>query len=110
MSRHGNIERRQTMRAEMQADCYAGKNCDQIKPRWNCYADGDKQDEDLSGPIMLDTRRFPPGTTVVISEPLCPKCSELRGPKFPTPKRGPLFDPKCDCGFDWEAWTHEQYG
>lgn len=110
MSRSGKVERRQTMRAEMQANCYGGKTCDKIVPHWNCYADGDKQDENLSGSIILGTRRWPPGTTVVISEPLCPKCSEPRESKFSPAKRGPLFDPKCDCGFDWEEWTHEQYG
>lgn len=98
-----------TMRAEMKPDCYGGKTCDKIVPRWNCYADGDKQDEDLVGPIKLDPRHFPPGTTVVVREPVCPKCGEPRGRKFPTPKRGDLFDAKCDCGFDWQDWTLNKY-
>jgi hypothetical protein len=100
---------RQTMRAEMRPNCYGGKTCDKIVPRWNCYADGDKQDDNLTGAIKLDPRSFPPGATVVISEPICPKCGETRSHKFPPTKRGPRFEPKCDCGFDWEAWTLGEY-
>lgn len=110
MSRTAKVERHQTMRAEMVADCYAGKKCDQIRPHWNAYCEGDKQDDDFDGPLVLDMRQFPPGTMVIVSEPVCPKCGEVRSPKFPQPKRGPIFAKKCDCGFDWEAWTHEQYG
>jgi hypothetical protein len=97
------------MWADMEPDCYGGNTGDQIRPRWNTYADGDKEGgyEDL---LTLDPATFPPGTKLVISIPGCPNCGE---PWFPDPIRyeagGPLYHGKCDCGFDWDAWVLEQY-
>jgi hypothetical protein len=103
------VDTRETMWAEMKPDCYGGQNCDQIRPRWECYAAGDMESEDGLKTISLAARTFPPGTRVVVQEPVCPQCGETRSIKYPPPKRGPLFDDKCDCGFDWKAWTLEQY-
>lgn len=103
------IESRETIWFTMQPDCYGGKTCDQIVPKWHCYADGDKDSDYQYQPLLLDPRRFPPGTKIVVSEPVCPQCGDARSPKHPEPKRGPLFDPKCDCGFDWESWTLNEY-
>lgn len=97
------------MHAEMKPDVYAGASCDRVRPQWNCYCEGDKEAEDGSSILKLAARTFPPGTTVVVSEPVCPNCGEGRALKFPTPSRGPLFAGRCDCGFDWDAWTLEQY-
>lgn len=99
----------ETMRAEMKPDVYAGKTCDQVEPRWWCYADGDKDGDWEHEPLTLDARLFPPGTKISIEEPICPKCDETRSPILPTPKVGPTFAPKCRCGFDWDQWTLEQY-
>lgn len=90
-------------------DVYAGKTCDQVEPRWHCYADGDKDSDDQREPLKLDPRRFPPGTKITVEEPICPKCSEPRSIKHPQPKRGSLFVDKCGCGFDWVEWTLNQY-
>ncbi len=103
------IKTRETMWAEMKPDCYGGKSCDQIVPHWNIYADGDKQDDYMRAPIRLAARMFPPGTRVVVHEPLCPQCDEPRLMKYPTPQRGSLYADKCDCGFDWVAWTLGEY-
>ena len=97
---------RATMWAEMRPNCYGGKTCDQIEPVWHCYADGDKDSDDIHKPLELDPRTFPPGTKVTIEEPLCPDCQELRHLKSSDP---PAFEDKCDCGFDWVAWTLDQY-
>jgi hypothetical protein len=99
---------RETMWAEMTPDCYGGATCDKIVPRWYAHADGDR-DGDYEGTLKLASRTFPPGTKIVISEPLCPKCEALREPIYPTPKRGPLYSGKCECGFDWDEWTLEQF-
>lgn len=99
----------QTMRAVMSPDCYGGKTCDKIVPRWHGYCDGDKESEMFHEPIKLDARQFPPGTVVVVTEPACPECGEPRSRKFPPPKRGDLFEAKCDCGFDWQTWTLNEY-
>jgi hypothetical protein len=103
------VELRETMWAEMSPDCYGGSNCDRIVPGWNAYADGDMEAEDGIATLRLAARTFPPGTRISISEPCCPKCGETRSAIYPTPKRGPLFADKCDCGFDWKAWTLDNY-
>lgn len=94
------IKYQEIMWATMQPDCYDGENCDQIRPQWNAYADGDKEGgfEDL---ITLNPSNFPPGTKVVISVPCCPyeRCGL------------PAFDVNtpCNCGFDWKEWTLNKY-
>lgn len=100
---------RETMWAEMKPDCYGGETCDQIEPRWYTYAAGDKQGGYEHDPLILDARGFPPGTKIVISEPVCPKCGDQREHIFPHPETGVAFVNKCDCGFDWDAWVLEQY-
>lgn len=100
---------RKTMWAEMAPDVYGGRTCDQIVPQWSCAAEGDKGDSDTQRVLELAARTFPPGTKVEIHEPLCPRCGELRHPKFPAPKRGPLFSGQCECGFDWDAWARDRY-
>ncbi len=103
------IKRRETMRAEMKPDLYDGPGCDQVRPRWWCYAEGDKDGDWENTPLALDARLFPPGTTISIEEPTCPKCEETREPIIPVPTIGPVFGAKCRCGFDWDNWTGEQY-
>ena len=102
-------ELRETMWAEMKPYCYGVVRCDRIVPQWDAYADGDMESDDGLKVLRLAARTFPPGTRVVISEPCCPNCGEVRSAIYPPPKRGPLFPPKCDCGFDWEAWTVDRY-
>lgn len=102
------IRHEETMWAEMKPDTYAGKNCDQIRPQWECHADGD-MDSDTQETIKLSARTFPPGTKIVISEPVCPKCSERREPQFTKPNRNVVFSGPCRCGFDWDKWVKEQY-
>jgi hypothetical protein len=100
---------RETMWAEMKPDLYGGKNCDKLVPQWSCYAEGDKDGEDGLTALELAARTFPPGTKVVVSEPLCPDCGQVRCPKFPTPARGAIYAGPCECGFDWDAWVESQY-
>ena len=100
--------RQATMWAEMKPDLYGGKTCDKEVPRWEVYADGDK-DSDTTRSIALAARCFPPGTRITIEEPCCPQCGETRAPIYPYPKRGPLYAGKCQCGFDWDDWVAQQY-
>lgn len=103
------MNRRETLTAEMKPDCYGGETCDQIRPRWYCYAAGDKQGDYEHEPMTLDARLFPPGTRISVEEPVCPDCGDAREPILPTPATGPVFGSKCRCGFDWEAWTLSEY-
>lgn len=83
------------MWAEMKPDCYGGETCDQIEPRWECFALGDKDSEHSAADIILDPTRFPAGTQITISVPVCPECGEQVE--------------ICTCGFDWRAWVIEKY-
>lgn len=103
------MKRFETMRAEMQPDCYGGKDCDQIRPRWFTYAVGDKDADITEGPLGLDANCFPPGTQVIVMEPVCPKCSEGREPIFEDGRHA-RYEQRCRCGFDWDTWTRETYG
>lgn len=99
---------RQTMWAELKPDVYGGPRCDKIVPMWTTSAEGDKGDGDTARVLSLDSRVFPPGTTVVISEPLCPQCGDLREINM-LRKRSPLYSGPCACGFDWDGWVRDAY-
>jgi hypothetical protein len=103
------IKRRETMRAEMKPDLYAGLGCDEVAPRWWTYADGDKDGDFEHKPLALAAGLFPPGTTISIQEPVCPKCEETREPNYKDGKYLPGFKAKCRCGFDWDTWTGAQF-
>lgn len=103
------IRLRETMRAEMKPDVYAGPTCDQVEPRWWTYADGDKEGGYEHEPLALDAKLFPPGTVITVEEPVCPKCEEPREPNYKDGKYLPGFAAKCDCGFDWDNWVGEEY-
>lgn len=103
------VELQETMWAEMKPDIYVGPNCDRHKPEWEVYADGD-MDSDKLTMLKLSARLFPPGTKIVISEPVCPNCGERREPK--NPGRGasaPNYAGPCRCGFDWDSWVEGEY-
>ena len=86
---------REIMRATRKADCYSGPGCDEIRPLWNVYAEGDKQDDTINEALQLAPDTFPAGTRVTVEIPVCPNCDD---------------DAECcSCGFDWKAWTLEQY-
>jgi hypothetical protein len=83
------------MWAELQVDVYDGPNCDQHRKYWNAYTDGDMQDDNFEGDLVLSLKNYPHGTKVTISIPECPKCYETTD--------------TCNCGFDWKNWVEEQY-
>lgn len=101
---------RDVMWATMEPDCYHGKDCNKILPRWNAYADGDKQG-DYENKLTLDSRDFPPGSKVVISVPVCPNCefSADYAVYNNYPKKTDFQNLKCECGFDWTDWTYNEY-
>lgn len=88
------------MWAEQKPDVYAGEKCDEHEAQWDMFCDGDK-DGDVGKTINLLASKFPAGTKVVVSYPVCPKCDELTA-DF-------AQDEKCPCGFDWHNWVDEQY-
>jgi hypothetical protein len=83
---------------EQKPDLYSGDNCDQTRPRWHGYAEGDKEGG-FDETIELTPDRFPPGTIVKVLVPACPDCG--------------LDMQSCSendtCDFDWDQWIQSRY-
>ena len=97
-----NTEYTDILTVELKVDCYAGENCDQHQKYWNCYAADDMQDEALSPDdhkFSIDLKDHPPGTKIIVSEPICPKCGLT------------FFDcnPDPDCDFSWSGFAEDLY-
>ena len=94
--------------AEMHPDLYDGESCDQVKPQWNSSMEGDKNSEEGIEVIDYPALAYPPGTKITISIPCCPKCGNPADSNSIMPgERYEISD--CDCGFNWNNWTDEQY-
>lgn len=91
--------------AELQADCYAGENCDEVEKQWKAFAHGDKDSEILTGNFEIDPTILPIGTKITISVPECPDCKTacelLGGGKFGCMDQ--------NCKFNWDDWVLSQY-
>lgn len=98
-----------TQGAEMAPDLYAGDTCDQEKPRWRIWSEGDMGDHDYIDTAKLAAKHFPPGTKITIEVPCCPRCDEPLdcGPNPET--KAIEYPATCDCGFDWKAWVADRY-
>lgn len=99
------IKYRQIGGAEMHPDLYHGGNCDEVKPLWNGWMEGDKQGEEGLEDICYPAKPFPPGTKIVISVPKCPKCGTAA--ENTAVCGGFIGDVACD--FDWKNWAEERY-
>ena len=91
-------------RYEMQPDCYGGKNFDEHIPQWWGYCDGDKQDDTTRQSIVFDPKDYPPGTKIVVTSPVCPKCDEVYENCMVRGYGGPN-----ECDFDWKKWAEGKY-
>ena len=106
---HNNAEKmEEIMWAEMAPDVYGGENCDEIVPMWIGCGEGEKDGEEKLGDVLeLSAKTFPPGTTVIISVPVCE--GEFAGSAC-DPNADFAKDGKCQiCGFDWKQWTLDRY-
>jgi len=112
------MELRETMWAEMKPDVYSGDSCEQHRPNWYSYADGDKQGGDDGNELSLNAEAFPPGTKIVVSEPVCPSCGETPGRSFepeeimPEHGDGKPFKEflwRCGCDYDWRGLASNEY-
>jgi hypothetical protein len=116
MKGHQHMIKRETMWADMKPDCYGGKSCEQIVPKWSCYAEGDKDGEGGVALLSYHPILFPPGTKIVVSQPVCPTCNEVpsrsMNPVEITGEGGDKWQEykwSCDCDFDWREWAIDQY-
>lgn len=95
------MEFTETERIRQEPDVYDGPNFDQHRPRWITSYPKEGDDE-IEGNVILAAEDFPPGTRIIIQEPICPKCGEIyencmvRGGDNP-------------CDFDWKQWVDETY-
>ena len=99
----------------MQPDCYGGRSFAELRPRWWGYAEGDKEG-DYTKNLQLASVTFPPGTKVVVHEPVCPKCGEvptrsLEPQTFKTEDDDTVteFHWSCGCDFDWRGFALDHY-
>ena len=99
-----DIELVETEWFEMKPDVYGGKDFDEHIPMWNGYADGDKQDDTTRQPLVFDPKDYPPGTKIVVKEPVCPKCGEVFENCMVRGCGG-----GNDCDFDWKEWAEDRY-
>lgn len=93
-----NLEYRDVMWAEMKPDVYDGDKCDQVRPRWWAYADGD-MDGDFIEKIDIDCKHFPAGTKISVSVPCCPKCHQ----------DADMCESDDGCDFDWKHLVECEY-
>ena len=91
----------ETERIRQEPDVYDGPNCDQHRPRWmtSYIKEGD---DEIEGDVILVAKDFPPGTQIIIQEPICPKCGEIYENCIVRNANDP-------CDFDWKEWTEEMY-
>lgn len=93
----------ETMWAEHRVDIYAGPTHDQHKSAgWYGYADGDMDDGEIhQKSISHHVRHHPPGTIIVVKEPICKKCHQARSIC--------QEDKEPKCVAFWRRWDEEQY-
>lgn len=92
--------------AEMKPDVYGGPNYDEHIPKWDVWAEGDK---DGPGPmdaeLVLYAGIWPPGTKVTVEVPCCPKCglpASINALEL-------IMNEFCECGFNWKEWATNKY-
>lgn len=83
--------------AEMHPNVYGGEECDEIIPMWKSYFEGDKEGDHSKDDLVFDPSLYPPGTKIIIKEPVCPECQDIK--EFCSD----------DCKFDWKEWTLNKY-
>lgn len=92
---------RRIMEAELAVDVYDGETCDQHRPYWKGWGEGDKDAaSEIGDTIELSIAKFRPGTQVFIYEPVCPQCEQARE----------LCEGDQDCDYDWRERDEIHYG
>lgn len=93
-----DVSYKATMWAEMKPDLYAGKNCDEVRPTFECNTDGDMGSESIDI-LTLDATTFPPGTKITVQVPCCPDCGQ----------EVEMCKEDEGCNFDWDEWRDNEY-
>jgi hypothetical protein len=107
-----NNEVRLMERAEwvMEPDCYSGKTCDKMRPRWmTSYPKEGKEEDGETLKLEIDAASMPPGSRVVIEVPVCPQCGDPADIMVDVLSKHKRW-PRCTCGFSWNKWAREKLG
>lgn len=100
------------MWAELKLDVYCGKKCDESRPQWEAFFEGDMDSDTSTKDISLGVDYFPPGTKVSVKIPQCPDCTLPRMTHASHKNDGSVVishESKCECGFDWLEWEQNEY-
>lgn len=82
------------MQAERRIDFYGGKNCDEEIAEWDTFCEGDMDGESIIDPLKLCPKTFPAGTRVIVQQPCCPDCNQIRE----------ICEDDTNCDFKWSEW------
>lgn len=85
--------------AEMTPNIYGDEKSNEIIPQFKSYHEGNKDEEISKEPIVLKPEHFPPGTKIIVKEPVCPKCDLC----------ATICQELKDCDFDWKTWINNEY-
>jgi len=100
------------MWSELKLDVYCGKKCDESRPQWETFCEGDMDSDTSTEDIRLTVDYFPPGTKVLVKIPQCPDCTLPRMTNATRDGDGKLtvlHESKCECGFNWVSWEQDKY-
>jgi len=101
------------MTAEVEADVYAGDNCDEVTKHFRTYCKDDMDADTNTDDIIISLKDLPPGAKILVRYPCCPDCGMARFDTFKSIEGGRMeivgHDSKCDCGFDWDEWVLNKY-
>ncbi len=91
-----NQEYLQIGEAELLDDVDNGEHEDELRPVWS--GSFFEEEKTLLGyEIKFSSAAFPPGTQIIIKEPVCPKCTQIRS-----------VCATYDCAFDWCEWDENR--
>ena len=98
MKRKKELEYQVYVWVEMAPYMYGGTGCNEERPQWEVHAEGDMEEEHLQS-LTFDAKDYPAGTKIVIKQPCCPECDQIRE----------VCVEVGECLFDWDAWTANKY-
>lgn len=92
------MEYKEVDNVTMEPDVFDGPECREHRPRWmGEYPKTGKHE--IGSVIQVKAKDHPPGTQIIIKEPLCPKCGKLA--------ENCIDDNECD--FDWHKWADKKF-
>jgi len=98
------MEYQEVDRAVMEPDVYAGPDANEHRPLWTIEVEKEGK-EPIGDVLEISASSHPPGTQVIIQEPICPKCGEVYENCM---VRGYSVGAN-ECDFDWHDWASKEF-